>query len=241
MVRCSKGHDHPSIDAVKACFGVGTATFSPRETGKSTFATNLRARDLPVSPRSGQYGTSLDRATEKQAKYIKDLLGHAKLRPVGWEPEQMTRDSASQAITELKAYLNHTGPLPRVPVAHVGQGPTPTPTTAPTREPYPDVPAGHYATISATGNNDFDFWRVDRPEEGQWKGRTFVKRVIGGKPDKNVYRQTARDALKAILAEGIEVTRTRYGTEIGQCWKCNRHLTDETSRALGIGPDCRSK
>lgn len=109
------------------------------------------------------------------------------------------------------------------------------------RKPFPDVPAGHYATKSLTGNNDLDFWRVDRPTEGQWKGRTFVKRVIGGRPNAPVRGRTMFAALEAILAAGIEEAGTLYGTTLGQCRICNRHLTDETSRALGIGPDCRSK
>lgn len=105
--------------------------------------------------------------------------------------------------------------------------------------PLPDVPAGHYATPSRTGTNDLDFWRVDRPTEGTYAGRTFVKRVIGGHPDTNVRRDEVRAALEAIMAAGIEAARTRYGVEVGSCWKCNRHLTDEESRRLGIGPDCR--
>ena len=109
------------------------------------------------------------------------------------------------------------------------------------RKPFPDVPAGHYATRSLTGNNDLDFWRVDRPTEGQWKGRTFVKRVIGGRPNTPVRGRTMFAALEAILEAGVDVAGTLYGTTLGQCRSCNRHLTDETSRALGIGPDCRSK
>jgi len=31
----------------------------------------------------------------------------------------------------------------------------------------------------------------------------------------------------------------RYGRLIGDCCRCGRQLTDETSRALGIGPVCR--
>jgi|SRR5579872_1896679 len=109
------------------------------------------------------------------------------------------------------------------------------------REAYPDVPAGHYAVASLTGNNDLDFFRVDRPADGPYRGRTFVKRVIGGRPNVNVRGRTAVLALKAILAEGIEAAGQRYGVELGQCCRCNRHLTDATSRALGIGPDCRAK
>jgi hypothetical protein len=127
-----------------------------------------------------------------------------------------------------------------------GQCPAPAASPEPAtgkrgRKPFPNVPAGHYATKSLTGNNDLDFWRVDRPEQGQWAGRTFVKRVIGGKPNAPVRGRTMFAALEAILEAGVDVAGTLYGTELGQCRKCNRHLTDETSRALGIGPDCRSQ
>jgi Family of unknown function (DUF6011) len=104
-----------------------------------------------------------------------------------------------------------------------------------------DVPAGHYATKSRTGNNDLDFWRVDRPTEGNWAGRIFVKRVIGGKPDHNVRAQERASALAAIAEDGPEAAAKLYGQEIGRCSRCNRHLTDETSREFGMGPECRSK
>ena len=73
---------------------------------------------------------------------------------------------------------------------------------------------------------------------GTWAGRTFVKRVIGGRPSVNVRGRTMREALKAIEAASVEESRTLYGKEIGRCWRCNRHLTDELSRQRGIGPDC---
>lgn len=108
----------------------------------------------------------------------------------------------------------------------------------PERQPYPQVKAGHYAVPSLTGNNDLDFFRVDRPTDGPYRGRTFVKRIIGGRPSVAVRGVTARQALEAILAFGEDKATTVYGQEIGRCGKCNRHLTDETSRARGIGPDC---
>jgi hypothetical protein len=107
------------------------------------------------------------------------------------------------------------------------------------RSPYPDVPEGHYAVPSATGNNDLDFWRVQRPAEGQWRGRTFVRRVIGGRPSVSVRGRTAKEALTAILEADPAKAAQRYGQEIGRCSRCNRHLTDETSRQYGKGPDCR--
>jgi hypothetical protein len=104
-----------------------------------------------------------------------------------------------------------------------------------------DVPEGHYAITSLTGNNDLDFFKVQRPTEGKWKGYTFVNRVIGGKPNVAVRGTTARKALEAILAAGPENAARTYGQEIGRCSRCNRHLTDADSRALGTGPECRNK
>lgn len=106
---------------------------------------------------------------------------------------------------------------------------------------YPDVPAGHYAIPSLTGNNDLDFFRVDRPMEGTWSGATFVKRVIGGRPDSRARgARTIQKILQAILDADPAKAMALYGQELGQCGKCNRHLTDEESRKFGIGPTCRS-
>ncbi len=33
----------------------------------------------------------------------------------------------------------------------------------------------------------------------------------------------------------------RFGQELGKCGKCGRDLTDEESRAIGIGPVCREQ
>jgi len=108
-------------------------------------------------------------------------------------------------------------------------------------EPLPDVPAGHYAIPAFTGDNDLGFFRVKRPVAGKWAGRTFVNQVVGGHPDAPVRRTQARAVLEAIVAAGIAEAGLRYGTELGQCCRCNRHLTDETSRTLGIGPECRKE
>lgn len=114
------------------------------------------------------------------------------------------------------------------------------PQVAPTNR-YPDVPAGRYAVRSATGNNDLDFFRVSRPTEGQWAGRTFVKRVIGGHEDTPVRGAQARQALQSIVDAGTFEAGALYGQTIGECGRCGRHLTDETSRAQGYGPECITK
>jgi hypothetical protein len=118
-----------------------------------------------------------------------------------------------------------------------------------------DVPAGYYATPSLTGNNDLDFWHVQRPTEGKWTGYTFVKRVLGGHSDQDLPRDskkrikddnrrlaraTQTAALEAIVKFGIEKSNALFGTELKFCRICGIHLTDELSRELGIGPVCRA-
>jgi Family of unknown function (DUF6011) len=106
------------------------------------------------------------------------------------------------------------------------------------RKPYPRIPAGRYATDSRTGNNSTDFWLIEVPTEGKWAGYSFVRRVIGGRPETDIRGPEARAALEAIEAAGPEAARDRYSDELDQCWKCNSHLTDDLSRLTHIGPDC---
>lgn len=103
--------------------------------------------------------------------------------------------------------------------------------------PITRVPEGHYA-IASTGDNDLAFYKVEHGT-GTWAGRIFVRLVVGGHPDRNVPRNQTEGILARIAADPDSAAR--YGQEIGRCWMCNRHLTDATSRALGIGPDCRTK
>jgi hypothetical protein len=115
-----------------------------------------------------------------------------------------------------------------------------------------DVPAGYYATPSITGNNDLDFWHVQRLTEGKWAGYTFVRRVLGGHQDQNlprdskkkvkskkIARVTQTAALEAIVKFGIEKSHLLFGTELKFCRECGIHLTDEVSRNEGIGPVCK--
>ena len=164
-------------------------------------------------------------ASPKQTAFIRTLLaeraGNAEAEAIraALNARQVTKAVASDAITRLLAIK-------------VAKAARPEATC-------PDVAAGHYATASRTGANDLDFWKVDRPTEGRWEGRTFVKRVIGGHEDTPVRGAEAAAALAAIAAD--PEAGPRYGQTIGRCYACHRTLTDETSRALGIGPDCRSK
>lgn len=112
------------------------------------------------------------------------------------------------------------------------------PKLATTRTPVPDVPAGRYAV---TGEQDqIVFLKVDRPTEGQYAGRTFVK-VQAGDDFHRMPLPVAKALLAKILADGPKAASIRYGQELGVCGVCGRTLTDETSRAEGIGPKCAQR
>jgi hypothetical protein len=105
------------------------------------------------------------------------------------------------------------------------------------RAPLPEVPAGRYAVESEEG--PLRFYRVDRPTEGRWEGYTFVKVLHG--PDETPIRGKAAAAILAKIARDPKAAMIRYGLEIGSCGACGRRLTDEESRAAGIGPICAAK
>lgn len=52
--------------------------------------------------------------------------------------------------------------------------------------------------------------------------------------------QSLEMVLKAILKDP-KLAAERYADELGRCYRCGRTLTDETSRSVGMGPECRSK
>jgi hypothetical protein len=109
------------------------------------------------------------------------------------------------------------------------------------RTALPEVPHGYYATPSATGHNDLDFWFVNVvTREGKWQGFRAVSRVIGGHAPVRVPGTVRRTALKAIAETGYAQAQMTFAHELGRCYRCGKTLTDDTSRELGIGPKCRA-
>lgn len=108
-----------------------------------------------------------------------------------------------------------------------------------------DVPAGRYAITGEDGTTDF--YKVDRPTEGRWAGRVFVKLLVahGGYGDDLAeqrvgYAQTA-GVLDRIAEAGVQEAMERYGRELGHCGHCGRTLTNAESIERGIGPVCAGK
>lgn len=97
------------------------------------------------------------------------------------------------------------------------------------------MPDGYYAVSHGTG---IAFHMVERPRRGRYAGRMVVRRVVAGRPGRVVLGSASVSVLDAIIDFGITEARELYARETVHCYVCNRHLTDETSRALGIGPIC---
>lgn len=107
----------------------------------------------------------------------------------------------------------------------------------------PDIARVHYAVevidFEKSPQPFYEFYQIDKPQEGNWKGYTFLRRQAGDEFFKvslpktiSVYEAILTDPEKAIAA---------YGHEIGRCGICNRTLTDPQSIALGIGPICAER
>lgn len=112
---------------------------------------------------------------------------------------------------------------------------------------FKDVPAGYYATISRTGTNDLDFWRVRKGTRGRWAGFSFAERVLGGGEGAGKPRTVELDnihqrlALQAIAEAGVDEAKKAFADNMGHCSDCGLPLTDEVSRRFGKGPTCREK
>lgn len=108
-------------------------------------------------------------------------------------------------------------------------------------EDFPAVPAGRYAVATNDGAvNALAFYKVDRPETGKWAGYVFVKHITGD-DEQRLSRSAAAGVLAKIEAAGAEAAMALYGHEIGACGMCARQLTNDESRARGIGPICAAK
>lgn len=143
--------------------------------------------------------------------------------------------SVHQSVEQVRQCAYKTDPATKV--LHAGTEPEPVSLFQRDGRGTPVVASGHYAV---TEGNELRFFKVDRVTEGKWAGRTFVKRQSSDElwPVKSRER---REEILALIAAEPKEAMIRYGQEIGRCGHCNRTLTDETSRAAGIGPVCASR
>ena len=196
--------------------------------------------DTPRTPVTPEFVSPGPKITDPQRKFLKDLLNQKDLTGVDpikleslWKSIRISEDPEEYGLSKAKAselitWLLRRDDKPREQVQ---------------REPEvaSDIPDGYYALRDMPGHkNEITFYRLNTGKHGRWKGFQFIDMVVGGG---SRYPQRGADVRKQIYnsinEQGVNEARQLYGQEIGRCGVCNRELTDDTSRALGIGPVCR--
>lgn len=134
----------------------------------------------------------------------------------------ITKDRASDFITRLLAAPRKAKAKPADPTISI-----------------PEVPEGRYAFEI---DGVLKFFRI-KHGKNSWTGFTFIDAGRGGAHDDLQWTSVRDAAYKRQIVERINTdpkgASERYGQEIGECSHCGRTLTDETSRAIGVGPVCR--
>lgn len=158
-------------------------------------------------------------ATERQLDMIETLRAERGLKALTEdETGTITKESAGRMINQLLS-------MPRSQTSK-----------------YKDIPAGRYALFQhdvISRSEKWVFYQVDVPEAGRWAGNVFLSRLLSD--DKVPVRGTIyRDVMDAILVDPERAAKD-YGKESKRCSVCHKLLTNEDSRAAGIGPDCAKK
>lgn len=145
----------------------------------------------------------------------------------GKEIGKLTKGQGSDYITQLDAIKPN-------PVENEAQV---TPATQTDAWKRPNcVPDGEYALVQ---DGVVKFYTVQTPDKGNYAGICFVS-VHASDERYNLKGRTRHEVLDAIAADP-RAAAIRYGQETNHCSRCGRELTDEASRAAGIGPVCARK
>jgi len=176
----------------------------------------VNTRPMALASAAGWYNPAAGNITERQIDLIDQLRQERAEEPLtGWASW-----SKAQASEEIQRLLNKPKAL--------GKSAAPAPT----------VPNGRYAlrmTPEVT-----KFYRVNSPTEGRWVGRTFVE-VQASDDFYPINNKVDRETILRMIADNPQAAMELYGRELGKCGHCGRTLTDEESRARGIGPICASR
>jgi hypothetical protein len=92
-----------------------------------------------------------------------------------------------------------------------------------------------HVALPSSGTNDLAFWDLTTRAVRQTIGGT------GSTPQPLATQLSVLQRLSELSDEELLEAAARYGRELGQCGLCGRDLTDEASRAAGIGPVCRTR
>lgn len=181
-----------------------------------------------------QHAFTSEGPTMKQTAFIEKLWNEKAVED-GQRLMPTSKREASSLISLLvempaKKYTQDPEALQGTPTSNMGRGKA---------ELDMMVEDGYYAILTVDleveSANDWVFLKVTN-------GQTKVFMDLQAGEDMFSVRDHARKMvfLKAISHNPAEASKN-YGLKMGRCGVCNRNLTNEDSRALGIGPKCASK
>lgn len=185
------------------------------------------------TPVPTEFQNQPNRPTEKQESFINRLLEERALEDGDRELIESCRARGGDSWTKKVASgaIEMLLKRPKLNIPRQGSGYN----VASNRNcPLPDVPAGRYAVEH---DGVLKFYRVDKPTEGRWAGWTFLNVQASDEWYPVKAFDYKREVLESIAVDP-QAASARYGHELGQCGICGRTLTDEESRARGIGPVC---
>ncbi len=96
--------------------------------------------------------------------------------------------------------------------------------------------SAHYALVI---DGETKFYLVERSDSGKWAGRTVAKVQAG--PAYHRLEKGAQIGVLGRIAADPRAAAKLYAQEVGQCSQCNSPLTDDESRARGMGPVCAGR
>jgi hypothetical protein len=209
----------------------------PKGSRPTVARTSLAARVAPVAAPVVS-ATVEPPMTGAQASYLSGLLSQlAVLAPevyavagpwVTAREETMSKRVASDVIGRLKAQTEtaRANPVASAPVSANALAPAAFASAYVTKA---QVKPGRYALVSDEG---IKFYRVRESKAGN----LYVCIVAGSEEH---YVKGGSAILNAIAADSE--AGPRWGQQIGSCFVCGRQLTDDDSRAKGIGPTCAGR
>jgi hypothetical protein len=136
----------------------------------------------------------------------------------------MTVGEASAAIDALK---DERGAL------RLAQQVDPAEDRGTPRPARPQVPAGRYAVDTDEGH--LGFYQVKVADNG------FITVSVQASSELHELPWTAARGVLVKIEADPHAAAIRYGKELGVCGVCARPLTNEESRAAGIGPKCAQR
>lgn len=189
--------------------------------------------------------TGLGLVTEKQAAWMISIAHRPSVTDAMRDSlrvrleQGFARGAASEFITKYKDIPTAAAEAAKQEAIAPGSGTTPAKEFQAAQavvKTRPEVADGRYAVEDEDGT--LKFYKL---KNGRKAGYVFLD--VQASDDWFAIRNPRRiDAVLAAIVEAGELNAARrYGIELGKCSRCGRTLTDETSRAYGIGPDCRAK